>query len=513
MKNFCTVSDSKYLHFGLALHESLSRSAEEYTLYYFCTDDESYNFLNEYSDNLIPISIPELLKNNEDLIKLKEASKTESMEAANCSQQEGLQEPAVLQFLYSLSTFSTNYCLTCLNLDHIMYVDADIFFFEDFKYAFNDVGSKSVGLVEHRLPFKHEYGEFNVGIVYFKNDSIGKSASNLWLGCMQDPNNKWAAQYAAYGDQKYLEIVYANAGDGACIIGDTCGHLAPWNIPYHQYNSNKGEIVWAGRSQKFVYFHFSSFILNKDGSYILGRRHGMTDIDIPFIQVKVRQYADLLIKFKKNISENINNIKEYFNLQLQLNKKQFSGELPRPPHWGNMITDIQELCNDDKNINTIKDLGCGSGALYRVVNDPWIQSSFDKKIHYYGYDISEHAIKLAKENYSNDHFFTQDACKIDSSFVKNNEILYMSALLDVMKDGNTFLKNICSMKFKYIIIHRVQFTTKTSFFTMDRPYGVCDMPMSFHNKKEFIKVISKDYHYTIKNNDEHDYNIILNLKS
>ena len=48
MKNFCTVSDINYLHLALSMHESLSKSDIEYTLYYFCVDEETFNFLSDY---------------------------------------------------------------------------------------------------------------------------------------------------------------------------------------------------------------------------------------------------------------------------------------------------------------------------------------------------------------------------------------------------------------------------------------------------------------------------------
>jgi len=207
MKNFCTVSDKNYLHLGLSMHESLSKSDTDYTLYYFCVDEESFEFLSGYDTRIVPISITQLCETNEHLKKLKTVEA--SFEAKNVSNTEkangdDVNDPNQWQFLYSLSTFSINYCLKDLNLDHIMYVDADIFFFEDFIYAFNDVGDKSVGVVEHRIlhPNPHPAGQFNVGIVYFNNDITGLGASDFWLSCLKDPNNEFAAEYGEYGDQK-----------------------------------------------------------------------------------------------------------------------------------------------------------------------------------------------------------------------------------------------------------------------------------------------------------------------
>jgi hypothetical protein len=299
MKNFCTVSDKNYLHLGLAMHESLSKTECEYTLYYFCVDDETYKVISEYDDErIVPISISKLLETNEDLKVLKGVEAC--YEAKAVSNLEGIHEANQWQFLYSLSTFSVNYCLKNLNLDHIMYVDADIFFFEDVIHAFNDIGDKSVGVVEHRLLNPNPAGQFNVGIVYFKNDITGLGASDFWLNCMKDPNNEFAAEYSRYGDQKYLELVYEGSKEDAVIIGDTCGHLAPWSLYSHQYDIDNQLIVWKGNGQKLVYWHFSSFIPDfENNTYIVGRRHGITEINIPFIKEKTNLYFNTIKKYKK----------------------------------------------------------------------------------------------------------------------------------------------------------------------------------------------------------------------
>ena len=308
MKNFCTVSDKHYLHLGLSMHESLSKSKSQYTLYYFCVDEESYNYLVEYDSRIIPISIPQLCEVNEDLKQLKnveasfEAKSVTTIEKSNGVNTNNSNE---LQFLYSLSTFSVNYCLRNLNLDHVMYVDADIFFFEDFIYAFNDVGNKSVGVVENRVlyPDPNPSGQFNVGIVYFKNDITGLGASDFWLSCLKNPNNEFASDYGAFGDQKYLELVYEGSEEDAIIIGDTCGHLAPWNLQFHKYDNINEMIFWKNNMQKLVYFHFSNFVPDFDaGTYVLGRRHHVYDVDIPFLKEKIKIYFDTLKKHNQKIN-------------------------------------------------------------------------------------------------------------------------------------------------------------------------------------------------------------------
>ena len=301
--NFCAVSDVNCVHQAISMNESLKKSEMEHKLYYLCADDDTYEIMSSLEDDtIVPISVSELLKTNETLQKLKTIEP--SYEAKAVSQATGGEEPKNLQFIYSLSTFTVNYCLRELGLNHVIYIDADIYFFEDFQSVYNDVGDKSIGFVEHRIPHKIAPGKFNVGIVYFKNDKQGRSASDLWLSCMANPNNEYAVEYGDYGDQKYLELLYEKYKNDIAIIGDTCGHLAPWNLQFHQYNQEAEEIVWDGNSQPLVYWHFSDFLTEFDwegenDKYILGRRHGVGDLPIPFIKNKIVEYLKSLKKSTK----------------------------------------------------------------------------------------------------------------------------------------------------------------------------------------------------------------------
>jgi hypothetical protein len=293
--NFCSVSDVNCVHQAISMNESLKESEMEHKLYYLCVDEETYDILISLDDDtIVPISLNELIKTNETLQQLK--SVDPSYEATAIG---GEDRGKDLQFLYSLSTFIINYSLTELKLDHVIYIDADIYFFEDFSVVYDDVGDKSIGVVEHRIPATIPPGRFNVGIVYFKNDEAGLDASAFWLWCMATPNNEFASEYGDYGDQKYLELVYEKYKNDTAIIGDTCGHLAPWNLRFHDYDLDEKKIVWEGNKQDLVYWHFSSFVTNFDwdgdnDTYTLGERHLVDDIQVPFIQTRIEEYLKSL---------------------------------------------------------------------------------------------------------------------------------------------------------------------------------------------------------------------------
>ncbi len=48
-----------------------------------------------------------------------------------------------------------------------------------------------------------------------------------------------------------------------CVIDNLVGHAAPWN-GYRQIMDGEW-IIWRGKKQKFVFYHFSHFHCDKNG--------------------------------------------------------------------------------------------------------------------------------------------------------------------------------------------------------------------------------------------------------
>jgi len=199
--------------------------------------------------------------------------------------------------------------------------------------------------------------------------------------------------------------------------------------------------------------------------------------------------------------------KSYFDRQLLLNKKELSYTARRPPHWDNLINDVGFFVGQNENIDTIRDLGCGTGALYQVVSDGLEGGN------YYGYDRSEYAIELAKENYSKDSFFVFDLNDLDENFIKgDNEIFYMSAVLDVLPNANEVLKKICSLGFKNILLHRMNIDDQPSRYSEYMAFDVMPTYAFYHNRQDLIDIVSENYEYEIYQNDGHNYNMRLIAK-
>lgn len=248
MRYYCSLSDKNYLKFGKALIHSLEKqSSEDYILYYLCIDDESFEELHNYNSKVIPIKLDEVLSSSDDLKKYKERSPYNA-------------------FCWVLASSFSRYLLERKNLDSILYIDSDIYFYRDPKLVFDEIGDKSIGIIRHRHNTSLSVdGEFNVGIVYFKNDDSGLNCLKWWNDAIILGTNP---ELATCGDQKYLEGFVPRFEDAVSIIDETIAHGAPWNFRLYVYDhyDEDGTVIWGNKRQPLVFNHFSKFGYDQNGS-------------------------------------------------------------------------------------------------------------------------------------------------------------------------------------------------------------------------------------------------------
>tara|TARA_R110000824_G_scaffold326043_1_gene512927 strand:+ start:3380 stop:4231 length:852 start_codon:yes stop_codon:yes gene_type:complete len=276
-----------------ALNESLSKNSDDYTLNILCLDrkaKESFDTKVSKNRNIRTFFIEDLKQ--EDPILEKSSRNPPSYEALNVSN--GDHEKAVwLQFLWSLSSYFSWYCLEHLDCEDILFIDADIFFFDDWRKIYQNLEDVSVGIVEHRCQYSPANGKYNVGIVYFKNNFDGYRCLSWWKNCLLFQDNQYYKTHGMCGDQKYLEL-FEELFDGVVVLDKYFAHLAPWNYSYHEYGGYGG-VVWDGKLQNLMYCHFSNFKPNyKEGTYAMAPRHGLEQAPNSFIKKIYDEYFDCL---------------------------------------------------------------------------------------------------------------------------------------------------------------------------------------------------------------------------
>lgn len=238
---YCTLSDSKYIYQGIALMESLLTDQD--FMYYLCLDNESYNIIINYNINKgIPTNIY--------------AIKLQAFEMEVPELTEYKNTVSYQNYCWALASHLSYYLLK-RNNEPICYIDSDIYFFGDPNEIFKAIGNLSIGIHTHR--FNHDKptktGKYNVGVIYFKNDTVGTQCLEWWKDVVINP--KGYEDYASCGDQKFLELFPPLFGATNICEIESIGHLASWNCHHHSYTDN--QIIWKGVHQDLIFFHFSHF--------------------------------------------------------------------------------------------------------------------------------------------------------------------------------------------------------------------------------------------------------------
>lgn len=299
MKVYCTISDAKFLPYGLSLYKSLKENSPDFKLYYLCTDSESYRKLKQLNfSEIVPVSLEDLKKEDK---KLEGAAKLPpSYEANNVGHRTGA-DPKKVQFFWCLTPYFTWHTLNRDEVDEVLYIDSDIYFFSRLDPIFEEIGDKSIGIVRHRIKYSAAVGEYNVGIVYFRKTLKGYQCVDWWKNCLLNPSNQYYKTHGICGDQKYLELFEPLFTD-VCTIDKTVGHLAPWNYSNHLYKDKR--IVWEDREQDLAYIHFSNFAPDyENGTYEMAPRHGISDRNVhPYVKQKYDEYFNTVREMKEIIS-------------------------------------------------------------------------------------------------------------------------------------------------------------------------------------------------------------------
>jgi hypothetical protein len=244
MYNFITLFDKNYFSRGLALYNSLVKHCDNFILYILAMDQETEDLLNK--EKLNKISIIQLSQIEAFYAELTELKKIRSR----------------AEYCWTLTPYSIQYAIKKNNLDSCTYLDSDIYFFNDPKILFDEAGSNSIIITEHRYtPICDQTGisgKYCVQFVFFKNDNNGMEALEWWRQrCREWCYSK--CEDGKFGDQKYLDDwttrfkgVYVPAHIG-------CG-LAPWNI--QQYNiTNENDKLYlqdkiTKKKEHIIFYHF-----------------------------------------------------------------------------------------------------------------------------------------------------------------------------------------------------------------------------------------------------------------
>jgi len=297
---FCTYFNKNYLFKGLALHASLLKHNPWVKIWILCMDTYTKNILDSMKlKGVTTIS----LVNFEDKELLK-AKKTRSLVEYywTCT-------PSLPLFIFN----------NCLQVEKVVYLDADLYFYSSINPAFEELGNKSILTVESRYPKGQEIriktsGRFNVGFQIFNRDKESLMCLKRWRKqCLKWCY--WRLEDGKLGDQLYLNEwprLYKNL-----VISQNLGiNAAPWNISQYKI-CEKDRNVYLN-DDKLICYHFHQYDIINENNFEYSSGYRLSKDLIKYVyktyeieikrQIKFIKSIDedfKIVPHKKNIKENI----------------------------------------------------------------------------------------------------------------------------------------------------------------------------------------------------------------
>lgn len=252
MHYFCTYFDSNYLLRGLTLYRSLAATGCEFTLYVLALDEAAQSVIDRLKlTNLRSISLTDIEQWEP---RLREAKKNRSL----------------VEYYFTLSPLLPLYLFaTQKNLESIVYLDADLYFYSSPQPIFDEFSDYSILITEHRYPpyleNKTIYGRFNVQCQAFRRDATAMTCLDRWRDqCIEWCHDRF--ENGRYADQKYLDEWPELYGDALVVLQHKGGGVAPWNWARYPLQMRDRAIWVEDDPLIFYHFHglklFSSFFIS-----------------------------------------------------------------------------------------------------------------------------------------------------------------------------------------------------------------------------------------------------------
>ena len=316
MRYFCTLFDKNYLLNFFALNESLEKTLGEFKIYAFCMDDLSYSILknNINHASIEPVSLEKLSLCFPELVEIKKSR-------------------SIVEFYFTCSPFICAYLLKQEpNASHVTYLDADLYFFSSPEIIFEEMGTSSVGVIDHKFygwgKRYVKYGKFNVGWVTFKNNIEGLNCLKSWLAdCTSWCFDFYDDVNKRFGDQKYLDK-WVYEFEQVKVITNIGANVAPWNIGQYKVTKGKKDEIFINNTP-MIFYHYASFKKISEGLYTTSISKYLASPNKVIKEDIYMFYINCLSKYKLLVENSTLDFEENFvkKNRLQVHKNDFSKKI------------------------------------------------------------------------------------------------------------------------------------------------------------------------------------------
>ena len=245
MKAICTIITKSHLHYAQVLHKSILR---------FMPDIHMHMLIVDTIESERPKTLERASAYTNEIITQSELGK---------KIYDKYYQKNMDHYRWSIkSVFMAN--LLEKGVDQLLYLDSDLFFFDDPTFLFEKLNNKGILLSPHfrcsdpsidynEYGRNNTHGLFNGGFVGASKNGI--PALNWWAKACHSvcEVNKKAGYYV---DQSHLNMLPVLFEDISIIRNHGC-NVANWNITGSPRSQKNGEVLLDGRD-KLVFIHFTS---------------------------------------------------------------------------------------------------------------------------------------------------------------------------------------------------------------------------------------------------------------
>jgi hypothetical protein len=270
---FCTLFDKNYLLKGVVMIRTLLRHCPHARVIVVCMDDEAFEMLGKLS--ILGVDLVRLTDvENEELLRVKPGR-------------------SIAEYCWTLTASICWHALeTRPEIDMITYLDADLMFYSDVEPLFDEIGEKSVAIIEHRfmprLAHLEAYGRYNVEWITFRRNDVGLACLKKW----RDQCIEWCfarLEDGRMGDQKYLDSWPEDYPGEIQVLMHKGAGIAPWNFGNYTYTGEGRSFFVDGSPLIFYHFHQFQLLTNGGYSWMNSKYEGNDEIPAGIYQAYERE--------------------------------------------------------------------------------------------------------------------------------------------------------------------------------------------------------------------------------
>ena len=245
MEHYVTLFDSLFLPQGLALHMSMERHMQNYSLWVLCVDDQAHEVLTK-------LNLPN--------IRLLQLSKLETAELQSVKKTRSKGE-----YCWTLTPFAPRFVFEAdLEVKRVTYLDADLWFLRSPSLIFEefDKSRKQVLITDHAYAPEYDKtsssGQYCVQFMIFNRK--GSEIVRKWW---EERCIDWCfarVENGKFGDQRYLDDWPERFVDFVHVLNSNELALAPWNAVRFPFATA-------------VFYHFHGLRIVSDNKINIGLYH------------------------------------------------------------------------------------------------------------------------------------------------------------------------------------------------------------------------------------------------